>query len=110
MADKFVNQIRRHQGEGREPRRVEDGGVGAEDVASPDPGPGRFASARELLEEARRRLTPGNRRLPELRLQGRERADIASEVGGTAEGLRKQFTRAAGRVARSLGLEEASHE
>jgi DNA-directed RNA polymerase specialized sigma24 family protein len=62
-------------------------------------------AAAEMLAEAYRRLTPDERRVVELRQQEREWADIAAEVGGTAEAVRKQHRRALDRVARELGLE-----
>jgi RNA polymerase sigma-70 factor (ECF subfamily) len=63
-----------------------------------------------LATMARHRLAPDERRLLELREQGREWAEIAAEVGGSPEALRKKLARAVGRVARELGLEEVSHE
>jgi DNA-directed RNA polymerase specialized sigma24 family protein len=58
------------------------------------------------LEEARRRLSPDERQLLDLRQQGREWSDIANEMGGSAEALRKKLDRAVDRVARELHLEE----
>ena len=72
--------------------------------------PSQHAAARELLLEARRRLSPEERQLLELREQGHEWAAIATTLGGNPEALRKQLARAVQRVARQLGLDEASHE
>jgi hypothetical protein len=63
-------------------------------------------SARELLDEVQRRLSPEERHLLELRQQGLEWAGIAAEVGGSPEARRKQLARAVERLARELGLEE----
>jgi RNA polymerase sigma-70 factor (ECF subfamily) len=65
------------------------------------------AAARELLAELRSRLTDDERRIVELRNHGHDWAHIATEVGGTAEGVRKKFSRAVSRVADDLGLDEA---
>jgi RNA polymerase sigma-70 factor (ECF subfamily) len=69
--------------------------------------PSRVASGRELLAEVRRRLTPEELRLVELRIEGREWAEIAAVLGGTAEARRKQLARALDRVAPQVGLEDS---
>jgi RNA polymerase sigma-70 factor (ECF subfamily) len=80
------------------------------EVAAPDPSPSRHLEAHELLQETLRRLAPDERRLLELRQQGREWAEVATLVGGTPEALRKQLARAVERVGRQLGLDEVRHE
>jgi hypothetical protein len=64
----------------------------------------------ELLEEFRKRMSSEEWQLAERRSQGLQWAQIAAELGGTPEGLRKQLARAADRIARELGLDEVSHE
>jgi hypothetical protein len=59
-----------------------------------------------LVEKVRGRLAEDERRLLELRQHGREWAEIAAEVGGGPEALRKKLGRALDRVARELGLHE----
>ena len=71
-----------------------------------DPSPSRLVAGRELLEQCRRRMTPEERELAELRLTGHDWASIADRLGGTAKARCKQFARALDRVARELGLEE----
>src|SRR5262245_32343764 len=101
--NKLVNAVHK-QGRGRRDyRRVETGNV---DQASPAPTPSRQLAQRELLEETRKRLSDDERRLLELREDGREWTDIAAEVGGTPEALRKKLARAVERVAQELGLDE----
>ena len=80
-------------------------GLEAVDVASATPSPSQVAEGRELLAAFRGRLSDEERRLADLRANGREWADIAGEVGGTAEARRKQLTRAVARVSRELGLD-----
>lgn len=48
---------------------------------------------RDLLSELERRLPPDQRRVANLRVAGWTWEEIAAEVGGTAEALRKRFTR-----------------
>jgi RNA polymerase sigma factor (sigma-70 family) len=96
-------------------RRGEDTGVAAtvpdmNVVPSQDPSPSQQVALRELLHEARRRLSADERRLLELREQGREWSEIAAEMGVGAEALRKRFSRAVNLVAQQLGLEEAEDE
>jgi hypothetical protein len=63
-----------------------------------------------LLQEARRRLAPDERRLLELRDHGQEWAAIATAVGGQPEALRKKLARILEGIAQELGLNEVSHE
>jgi RNA polymerase sigma-70 factor (ECF subfamily) len=51
-------------------------------------------------------MTQEEWQVAERRSQGLPWADIASELGGTAEGLRKQLARAVDRVSGELGLDE----
>jgi RNA polymerase sigma-70 factor (ECF subfamily) len=108
--NKLINQVEWQQAGRRDQRRVEPGGVEGCDLVDPGPSPSRFASARELLQETRRRLGPDERRLLDLREQGWEWAEIAEAVGGSPEALRKKLARAADRVARQLGLDEVQDD
>jgi RNA polymerase sigma factor (sigma-70 family) len=73
--------------------------------AGAEPSPSRVISGREMLTELRRRLTPEERRVADLRASGQEWAEIAAELGGTAQARRKQLARALDRVTGELGLE-----
>ena len=107
----LTNQAVREQADCRDCRRTEPAGSDAgERLVAPGPTPSRQVAARELLEEARRRLSAEERQLLELRQEGREWADVAAVVGGTPEALRKQLARALDRVARELGLDEVGHD
>jgi RNA polymerase sigma factor (sigma-70 family) len=72
------------------------------------PTPSRDVAARELLDEALRRLSPDERRILDFREQGGQWAQIATELGSSPEALRKRFVRAVDRVALELGLDEFS--
>ena len=52
-----------------------------------------------------RRLTGEEQQVAELRSQGHDWAAVARELGGTAEGRRKQLARAVARVGQELGLD-----
>jgi RNA polymerase sigma-70 factor (ECF subfamily) len=74
-------------------------------VAAAEPSPSRRAEARDLLDQVRGRLDDDERAVADRRALGREWADIAAELGGTADALRKKLSRALDRVARDLKLE-----
>ena len=67
-------------------------------------------SQRDIYMAIRGCLSDEDRYLVDQRGLGREWADIAAEVGGTAEQLRKRLGRALDRAVRQLGLDGADHE
>jgi RNA polymerase sigma-70 factor (ECF subfamily) len=69
--------------------------------------PSRILAARELWEEARRRMTDDERRLVQMRADGMKWDDIAAAVGKSPDAVRKQFVRACDRVSEGLGLSGA---
>ena len=71
-------------------------------VANPAAGPASQAADRELLALVRERLSPAERTLADLRMEGYEWDEIANKVGGTAEACRKQLERAIARVREAL--------
>jgi RNA polymerase sigma factor (sigma-70 family) len=77
---------------------------------SDNPTPSRHLMNQELEEEFLRRMLPRERELHELRKQGRSWAEIARELGGSPDQLRKQLERARTRVAKELGIEEPADE
>ena len=114
--NKLAGQVKRHRSARRDFRRVaaapDDSAGGADDgagrLAGQDPTPSRDLAARELLEEALRRLSPEERRILDCREQGGQWAEIAAELGSSPEAIRKKLTRAVDRVAHELGLDESS--
>ncbi len=103
---KLADQVDREQAECRDNRRVEEGSAETREVMTAASSPSQQVAARELLQEVRRRLSPEERQLLELRYQGLDWSAIAAQVGGSAEALRKRLARATDRVARDLGLDE----
>lgn len=108
--NKVADQVERERAACRDNRRIEPRGMEDHEMAGREPTPSRNAAAREMLEEVRRRLSPEECRLLELRDQGREWVEIAAEMGGSAEALRKKLARAVDRVAKELGLDEVGHD
>jgi RNA polymerase sigma-70 factor (ECF subfamily) len=72
--------------------------------------PSRLVAGQELLQEVRDHLDSEEKQVADLRGQGSSWADIAHQLGGTADGRRMQLGRALDRVARRLGLEDLSEE
>jgi RNA polymerase sigma-70 factor (ECF subfamily) len=103
--NKLVSHARQQRALRRDHRR-DAGSADEHNIAAPDASPSFLPTLRDLLQEARRRLAPDERQLIELREQGREWTEIAAELGGSPEALRKKLTRAVERVAKSLGLDE----
>jgi RNA polymerase sigma-70 factor (ECF subfamily) len=87
-------------------REAADGEEALEGVAADAPTPSRVVAGRELLERFRAGLRDEERALADLRAQGLGWEEIAARVGGTPQARRMQLARAAGRVARALGLDE----
>lgn len=106
--NKVVDATRRQRAQRRDHRRATS--LEAVDVESRTPTPSAVVEGRELLAMFRERLSEEERQLADLRAQGREWADIAKELGGSADARRKQLTRAIARVSRDLGLDELADE
>lgn len=105
--NKLAGQARKKQVQQRDPIRGGTAGALDSGLAASDPSPSREVAARDLLQEFQRRLTPEERQLADQRAQGREWAEIAADLGGSPQALRKRLERALDRVARQLGLDEA---
>jgi RNA polymerase sigma factor (sigma-70 family) len=113
--NKLAGQVKGHAAARRDFRRVtaaqgdrdDEAGSGAERIAGRDPTPSRDLAARELLDEALRRLSPEEKRILDCREQGGQWADIASELRSSPEAIRKRLARAVDRVAQELGLDES---
>jgi RNA polymerase sigma-70 factor (ECF subfamily) len=104
--NKLHSQARKHQALRRDRRRAAPGALDEEGLVDPAPSPSGEVAARDLLHEVRRRLTPEERRLMDLRAQGHEWATIAAQLGGGVDALRVKLSRALDRVAGQLGLDD----
>jgi RNA polymerase sigma-70 factor (ECF subfamily) len=101
--NKLSHQASRQRAGRRDYRRVT---ADSAEAGATDPSPSREVAARELLAEARRRLTEEERQLLSRREQGEEWSAIAADLGASPEALRKKLTRAIDRVAQELRLDE----
>src|SRR5262245_30249830 len=108
--NKVVNRVEHEQAERRDYRRREAGDAWEDQTAAASPTASWVAVSRELLENARRRLLPEERRMLELREQGRGWPEIAAELGDNPEALRKRLERAIDRVTKELGLDGGGEE
>ena len=77
---------------------------GEQVIPGRDPTPSAQASASDLLDEFRRRLTPEERRIVDRRLAGLTWDELARETGDSAQALRKRWERGRDRVAGELDL------
>jgi RNA polymerase sigma-70 factor (ECF subfamily) len=107
--NQVVNEAIHQQAAKRNYRRLVEAGAAEGAAPAPDSSPSQRVAAAELLEKARALISPGQWQLIQLRKEGREWDDIARQLGGTAEGLRKQLARTIARVTRALGLVEVRH-
>ena len=103
--NKVAYQARRQQAQRRDQRRDVAVDRAGWEPAGAEPSPSRVVSGRELLAELRRRLTPEELRVADLRAEGRQWAEIAAALGGTAQARRRQLARALDRVAAQVDLE-----
>jgi hypothetical protein len=74
-------------------------------VACSLPGPLQQAASKELLDRTLAMMTPEIRAIAIRRMHDEPWADIASALGGTADGRRKQYVRAVGQIAEGLELD-----
>jgi RNA polymerase sigma-70 factor (ECF subfamily) len=107
---KLADQVKQHQRECRDVRRVESGSPDERGIAAVASSPSEQVANQELLDEFRKRLSDDERHLAEQRALGRSWAEIAAAAGGSPEGLRKKLGRALDRIGRELGLEDLRHE
>ena len=106
--NKLLTQVRDQRRQRRDIRRVQSIDVAVHDVAATGETPSQFVAGDELLREFRKRLSEDERQIAERRGQGQPWTDIAAELGGTADGRRKQLERAFTRIVRELDLDGES--
>jgi RNA polymerase sigma factor (sigma-70 family) len=102
---KLGHQVSKQTAQRRDVRRIETAEFAAAQVAAVNPSPVDWCANQELLREVRSRLTEEERQIAHHREDGRDWAEIATILGGTANGRRMQFGRALDRVSDQLGLD-----
>lgn len=108
--NKLIYQVRRQRRQRRDNRLVDEAGQEKLQSVAAGASPSDVVAQREILQKVRERLNEEERRIADLRGQGREWAEVAAQMGGTPEGRRKQLARAIERVAEELGLDEVRDE
>jgi RNA polymerase sigma-70 factor (ECF subfamily) len=103
--NKVINEALKQKAARRDQRRVEAGELQASQHAGREPTPSQVVGYRELLQEARKRLSQEEQWIAEQRAAGRPWAEIAAEAGQEPDAVRMRFNRAMDRVAQELGLE-----
>jgi RNA polymerase sigma factor (sigma-70 family) len=106
--NKLTSQARKQNAQRRDCRRLTSGGQDDDRFVAAGQSPSKEFAVRDMLEEVHRRLSADERRILELRNQGRDWAAIAAELGGGAEALRRKLSRALDRIADQLGLDDES--
>ncbi len=106
--NKLTSQYSRLYAQRRDVRRTDASGDEVNRLSDQTCDPSEQASAKEILERVRSRLSEEERYLAEQRALGRGWKEIAAEVGGTDEGCRKQLARAVNQAMSEMGLGEIS--
>jgi RNA polymerase sigma-70 factor (ECF subfamily) len=104
--NKVASKARQLRSRPADRRRLRGAALQDLELVVDDPSPTQVVQNRDLLREVLRRLPDEERRLAELRAQGRTWQEISTARGGSAEARRKQLTRALDRVLQQLGLDE----
>ena len=102
---KLASQVRKERRQRRDNRRVRSMDAVEEELAAGAASPSRHMAASELWQNVQQHLTEEERRLVELRSQGRQWSEIAAELEQNEVALRKKLSRALDRVARELGVD-----
>jgi RNA polymerase sigma factor (sigma-70 family) len=107
---KLVDHARQESAACRDYRRAEGSQNELKHLAAADGNPSQQLAAKELLHEFRNRLGEDERQVADRRAQGWSWEQIAAELGGGPEALRKKLTRAVNRISQQLGLDEFNDE
>jgi RNA polymerase sigma factor (sigma-70 family) len=108
VRNKVVYQVRRQRRQRRDNRRLDEPWQEKLDTIASGASPTEVVAEREILQMVRERLNAEECEIADLRGLGREWTEVAAHMGGTAEGRRKQLTRAIKRVVEELGLDDVS--
>ncbi len=108
--NKVISLRRKHRAQRRNVNRLAQAGVEEIDPVGSQPTPSRIVEGQELLQEVRKRFSPEERQIADLRSQGVGWVEVAAQLGGTPDGRRHQFARAIDRVEQQLGLRDECEE
>lgn len=108
VRNKVTDHARRQSTDRRDMRRTVTTHVDELPLLAADDSPSQIVSARELANAARERFAADERTIVDRWSNGQSWEEIATDLGGSPEALRKKMTRAVDRVAHELGLDETS--
>jgi RNA polymerase sigma factor (sigma-70 family) len=96
----LTNEIRRYMAGRRDSRRLDESFSehSLYNLVDRSPSPAVSVAINELIEEVYRRFAPAESYIAEQRFLGRSWVDLAAEVGGSPEAVRKKFERAVERI------------
>lgn len=106
--NRVIDLARRQRSQRRDQGRelsLQHGLTGGMEPCAAEPSPSRMIAGKELLDQVRAQLTDDERAIADRRAAGSDWLQIASELGGTPESLRKRLARALDRVAGLLELD-----
>lgn len=110
VRNKVTDYARRQQADRRDTRRLHGQSSNELDLAGQTETPSVMVANAEILEKVREKLTPDELRIANLRRDGHSWEEIAEELSGSSEALRKQFTRAMNRVTAELRIDDSRDE
>jgi RNA polymerase sigma factor (sigma-70 family) len=102
--NKVRQQVDRARARRRDYRRSAADGAALEAAAADDSTPSEHVATEELIRVFLEKMSPEERRIAELRREGRSWRAVGAELGITPEAARKQLDRAIDRIRRELGL------
>jgi DNA-directed RNA polymerase specialized sigma24 family protein len=101
--NKLASQARHSYVTRRDQEALRTGLTGGEQLFAPGPGPAESVAARDFCAALLGALSEEERQLAYRRIRDDEWSQIAAELGGNPENLRKKLARALSRAARQLG-------
>jgi DNA-directed RNA polymerase specialized sigma24 family protein len=101
--NKLASQARHSYVTRRDPEALRAGLSGGEKLLAPGPEPGQVVATSEFCGAVLSNLSDEERQLADRRARSEGWAEIAAELGGNPENLRKKLSRALERAARQLG-------
>ena len=110
VRNKATDRVRSEQRDRRDVRRVAKTSIEELGLQEAQKTPGSLVAHQEMLNLVRDQLNDEENEIAELRLNGCSWEEIAQQIGGTSEAIRKRFSRAIDRVANQIGLDDSSYE
>lgn len=106
IRNKVIDYARRQRSQRRDQRRASGSPVDELELASGDESLSQAVANAELLRLFEGQLTDEEKRIKALRDGNASWEEIAAEIGGTAQAVRKRWIRTIDRVSRELKLDE----